>query len=206
MNEIQANLLNLINEKALSGMSLRDIGSLINEVSAQKIKHHLLQLQKKGFIEYSPQKKIIKRNSLTESELIPVPIVGSANCGPANIIATENINAYMKVSKNILPKTGTFFFIEAEGDSMNNARVNNKFTIEPGDYVLVDSLQKHPTNGDYVVSVIDGCANIKKFKHDKINKRIVLESESTKKFFPILIHENDDFVISGKVIDVIKQS
>ena len=48
-------------------------------------------------------------------------------------------------------------------------------------------------------------ANIKKFRKDFKNGRTVLISESTGNYYPIFIHQEDDFKINGKVIDVIKK-
>jgi SOS-response transcriptional repressor LexA len=48
-------------------------------------------------------------------------------------------------------------------------------------------------------------ATIKRYKEDKKHGRIVLEAESTEKFHPIFVHEGDDFMVSGKVVDVIKK-
>jgi len=48
-------------------------------------------------------------------------------------------------------------------------------------------------------------ANIKKFIPDLQNKRVILKSESTKEYLPIFIHENDNYHVSGRVIDVIKK-
>ena len=48
-------------------------------------------------------------------------------------------------------------------------------------------------------------ANIKKYVLEKENERILLISESTKNYPPIIIHWDDDFLINGKVIDVIKK-
>ena len=87
---------------------------------------------------------------------------------------------------------------------MNNANINRK-NIEDGDFVIVDAEQKSPEPGQYIVSIIDEMANIKKFVPDPQNKRIVLKSESTKEYLPIFIHENDNYHVSGKVIDVIKK-
>jgi SOS-response transcriptional repressor LexA len=47
-------------------------------------------------------------------------------------------------------------------------------------------------------------ANIKKYLLDKKNSRIALLSESTQEYSPIFIHENDDFKINGKIVDVVK--
>ncbi len=88
--------------------------------------------------------------------------------------------------------------------AMNRAMVNGN-TIEDGDYLLVDSDQTSPSNGDIVLSVIDDMANIKKYVWDEANNQIVLVSESTKDIPPIYIHEDDSFMINGKVIQVIKK-
>ena len=87
---------------------------------------------------------------------------------------------------------------------MNRATVNG-LTIEDGDYLLVDSEQTDPRNGDIVLSVIDDMANIKKYVWDEANNQIVLVSQSTKDIPPIYIHEDDSFMINGKVIQIIKK-
>ena len=48
-------------------------------------------------------------------------------------------------------------------------------------------------------------ANVKKFRFDRSNNRIVLLSESSQQIHPNFIHPDDDFRIHGKVIDVIKK-
>jgi len=129
--------------------------------------------------------------------------VGSANCGPAAIYAVEEPREYVTVSAGRLGKNNKegLFIIEAEGDSMNNSKVGaNKLSVESGDYVVVDSSITSPADGDYVLSVIDGCANIKKFK--KIDGRFALMSESkSKDFRPIYLDSSDDFMVmvSGNV-------
>ena len=57
MHNIQEKLLGLINNKNISGMSLREIGSEIGISSAQQIRHHLYQLEKKGFIRIDTKNK-----------------------------------------------------------------------------------------------------------------------------------------------------
>jgi len=205
MHIIQEKLLKELNRKNLSGMTLREIGSLVGEKSAQKIKHHLTQLSKRGFIAYNSIKREVKKaQKISKEGFVSLPIVGAANCGPATIFAEENITGYLKVSKKLAPHGGKLFVLRAEGNSMNKANINRK-NIEDGDFVIVDAEQKSPGPGQYIVSIIDEMANIKKFVPDPQNKRIVLKSESTKEYLPIFIHENDNYHISGKVIDVIKK-
>lgn len=207
MHKTQEQLLSLIDEKNIGALTLREVGNLIGEKLPQKVKHHLTQLQMKGFIVINKKTQTIRRISdkAKQGELfLSLPIVGSANCGPAQIFANENIEGYLKISKTLVPYRKGLYVIKAEGSSLNKSNIKGK-NIESGDYVIVDSENISPHDGDYIVSVIDGMANIKKYRLDKANERIVLQSESTKDFPPIFIHQNDDFRISGKVLDVIKK-
>ena len=207
MHPIQERLLKLISQKNIGNLTLRQIGELINEKLPQKVKHHINQLEQKGFITIdSKNEKIIRTNSKAQSAdiLVSIPILGTANCGHATIYADENIEGYLKVSKKLLPKQKGVFAIKAQGNSLNKANVNGK-NIEPGDFVIVDCNQTSPKDCDYILSIIDGMANIKKIRLDHRNNRIVLLSESTQNFNPIFIHKDDNFMVNGKVIDVIKK-
>ncbi len=207
MHPIQEKLLKLIEQQNLTNMTLRDVGTLVKEPLPQKIKHHLEQLEKKGFINHDRKKKIISRtktNSRIPSPFFSIAIIGSANCGPATIFANENIEGYLKISKNILNKCKNVFAIKAQGLSMNKANING-MCIEDGDYLIIDSDYRTPRNGDVVLSVIDDMANIKKYIFDEENNQIVLVSQSTKDIPPIYVHEDDSFMVNGKVIQVIKK-
>ena len=207
MHKIQEKLLKLIERKNLNGMTLREIGKEIGENMPQKIKHHLNQLETKGFITLDQKNKKVEKKSTksTKSSLFfSIPIVGTANCGPATIFANENIEGYLKISKNILSKCKNIFAIKAQGLSMNKTNIAGE-TIEDGDYLIIDSEYHSPENGDVVLSIIDDMANIKKYVWDEQNNQVVLVSESTRDIPPIYIHEDDSFMINGKVIQVIKK-
>lgn len=207
MHTLQEKLLRVIDEKNIGGLTLRQIGEMVEEKLPQKIKHHLSQLERKGFILIDRKNKKISRisNKANSGDLfLSIPIVGSANCGPATIYADQNIEGYLKISKRLVTNKKSVFVIKADGDSLNKANIKGK-NIENGDYVIVDSKNTSPYDGDYIVSIIDGMANIKKYRLDKTNSRIALISESTQEYAPIFIHENDDFRINGKVIEVVKK-
>lgn len=208
MHKIQQNLLKLSGEKNLGSMTLREIGAQIGERYPQKIKHHLLQLEKKGFLKISKVKGLIEKTKpgkiADTASLLSIPILGTANCGPANFYADGNYEGYLKVSSSLLDKKKDVYAIKASGLSMNRVEISGN-SIEDGDYLIIDSNAKSPKSGDVVVSIFDNMANVKKFQWDKENNRIVLTSESTKDFSPIFIHEDDDFSIAGKVIQVIKK-
>jgi len=213
MHKIQATLYSLLKSHDLGKMSLRHIAKLVGvENRPQTVKYHLAQLQKAGLIQYNQEEGVIRPtnrgfNTLTEKSVFySLPIVGSANCGPATIFAEDRVQGYLKVSSKMLPrKKSELFILVADGSSMNLAEVSQGKTIEDGDFVVIDSSYRNPKNGDIVVAVIDGMATIKRYTENKRYGQIVLEAESTEKFMPIFVHEGDDFSISGKVVDVIKR-
>lgn len=215
MHQIQEALLKLAGEKNLGQFTLREIGAFIGEDSPQKVKHHIQQLQQKGLIKIDKVKGTIQKTKQEWEKgiagvgrLLSIPILGAVNAGPAQIFADTNIEGFLKVSSALLDNTPrdaqTFLALKVVGPSMNRAEINKK-RIEDGDYVIVDIGDRNVKDGDIVLSIIDGMANIKRFKLDKNNGHVVLMSESTKDFPPIYIHENDNFLINGKVIQVIKK-
>ncbi len=214
MHKIQEELLRVAQTKNLGQHTLREIGSFINEKSPQKVKHHLLQLQKKGLIKIDKVRGLIKKTKQEwetmsgNGKLLTIPILGAVNAGPAQIFAETNIEGFLKISSSLLMpariRERRLFALKVVGPSMNRAKIDGK-RIEDGDYVIVDVDDKNVKNGDIVLSIIDGMANIKKFHFDKENNYVVLMSESTKEFPPIYIHENDNFMINGKVVQVIKK-
>lgn len=184
----------------------------IQEVSGQlglKLKSlrsfflYLNELEDKGYIERTSEDRGISLKGVTKDGFLDVPVFGMANAGAATMFADQYIEGYLKVSKRIVRDSRNVFAIQVSGTSMNKARVNNK-TIQSGDFILVDSTWKHYNNGDKVLVVINGMATVKTYRTVD-GKNIVLLPESTdKKHKPIFLTEEDDFVINGKVIDVLK--
>ena len=212
MHEIQQKLLKVAEGKNLGKYTLREIGAFVGQDSPQKIKHHLGQLEKRGLLKIDKSKGTMEKTQegwvkgfLGGARLLSIPILGSANAGPATIFANANIEGYLRVSSTLVarPSAHRLFALKVNGPSMNRAQVEGK-RIEDGDYIVVDSEPGSPRNGDIVLSVIDGMANVKKYYVDKENNQILLMSESSQDFPAIHIHEDDDFTINGKVVGVIK--
>ena len=130
----------------------------------------------------------------------------SGECGPAQIFAESNIQGYLRVSSTLLDRRSQhrLFALKVDGPSMNKAEVRGR-KIEDGDYIVIDSEDQHAKDGDVVLSIIDGMANVKKYYVDKENNQILLMSDSMQDFPAIHIHEDDDFSINGKIIGVIKK-
>ena len=209
MHKIQQAILELASQKNIGTMTLRELGEHIGEKHPQKIKHHLNQLQAKGLLGENNKPRLLKENKTTGSghaQMISIPILGAANCGIAKIYAAENLEGYLTVSSGMVPKKKKLFAVHAVGISMNRSNINGK-SIEDGDYAIIDAENLHQKNGDYVLSVIGGSANIKRFFKDSENNQIVLVSESTQDFPPIYIHPKDfsEYMVNGKVLQVIKK-
>jgi SOS-response transcriptional repressor LexA len=212
MHTKQKLLLALIDrDPTIGSYSLRTIADKIGvSDKPQIVKYHLQQLEKAGLIQMNLQEGVIKpvKKGFVKSTINTVfslPVVGSANCGPATIFAEQNVQQYLKVSSSMLPyNKKDLFALVADGDSMNLVKINGSQNIESGDFVLVDSTWKNYKDGDIVVAIIDGMATIKKYEYDKKNERVILRAESTEKYLPIFIHEDDDFQLSGKVVGIIK--
>lgn len=210
MHPIQIKILNIARAKNLGPLTLRQLGGLVGESLPQKILHHLVQLEKKGLIRYDRDNRLIElidKSKTLPSGLISIPIKGSANCGEASVFADDQTEGYMQVSTGLLNNFNEgIFALKALGDSMDRAKIGGK-SIDDGDYVLVDSRYRTPKNNDYVVSVIDGMANIKKFLQNKEDGQVVLLSESSKNYPPIFISpdEMENYIVCGRAIQVIKK-
>jgi len=182
----------------------------------QKIKHHLLQLQKKGFITVDRNQGVMKRFDSAPSwtsgllkktsQLFSIPIIGTANCGPAAIFAESNFQGFLKLSSKLIGKNRPdgLFAIKADGSSMNRAEVGGK-RIDDGDYIIIDSEDTDVRTGDVVLVIIDNNATIKRFIDDQENGQIVLKADSSYDYEPIYLHPEDEFSVNGKVVGVIKR-
>lgn len=183
--------------------------------SPQKIKHHLLQLQKKGFLSIDRAKGIMEKAASNPSwakgllersaKLFSIPIIGTANCGPAEIFAEQNFQGFLKVSSKLIHKSkpNGLYALKADGSSMNRAVIGDK-SLEDGDYAIIDREDTDAKTNDIVLAIVDNKATIKRFIDDKKNGQIVLRADSSFDYEPIYLHPDDEFFINGKIIGVIK--
>lgn len=196
MHPTQKKILDLSKQVDIDQLTLRRVGELIGERHPQTVKYHLDQLKAKSLI------------GNEDSVLLSVPVMGSANAGPASFLAEDNIEHVLRISRRLVPKgvvkkieNGYVFALQVVGDSMNRAGIVGGPIVE-GDYVLVDKSNQSPVNGDYIVSLIDGAANIKRFAVGQ--GKVVLSSESSRDYPPIIVHPDDSYFVAGKVAQVVK--
>jgi repressor LexA len=219
MHPIQQKLLALARTENLAQITLREMAARIGlpRTSPQSVKHHLLQLQKKGLLTIDRAAKTTSRTGSkptiakglvkASAQLFSIPIVGTANCGPATFFAEQNFEGILRVSSRLVGRsrpTG-LYAVHADGASMNRAQVGGR-TIEDGDYVIVDSKDTSARTNDVVVAIVDNKATIKRLIDDRVNDQIVLRADSSLDYEPIHLHPDDDFSISGKVVAVVKRA
>lgn len=218
MHEIQTALLQIANQKNLGKLSLGDMARLLQEqlgykVHRQQVKHHFEQLVKKNLLTGSKQTGDVRPFVGGASGLLfTLPIMGNANCGEAMELAEDKVQEYVQLSKRLIHvdspvKLKRIFGVRAVGESMNDAKIGSgNLAINDGDLVLADPKYGSDVDGKYMVTVIDGAANIKRVMRDVKNQRVILRSQSTNKYPDIYLHEDDleHVFFAGEVVDVIK--
>ena len=189
-----------------SAPSVRQILTLVNQTglkvkSVGSIFTYLKTLTAKGFVKRNNE-GIISLIDQNDQGFVTIPVLGTANAGSPTFFAEENVEGTLKVSKRLV-RDDKIFAIKVSGTSMNKSMVKGK-NVNNGDYILVDSDYQDYSDNDKVLVVIDGLATIKTFK--KIdNQTIGLFPESTDpNHQPIYLTPEDNFIINGRVVDVLK--
>ena len=211
MNENQEKILALAKKKDLSTMKFREIARDLGIKNVQTVIYHMKQLKKKGliYVDIENKQRVAKPKAFLEDNIFNIPVVGAANCGPAMELAQENIESYLQISARFIHKNKPdgLIVVRAVGNSLNRADVDGH-TIEEGDYVIVDT-KAEPENGKYVLSIINGAANFKRFYKDNAHHEIRLVSESTEEYPPIVLSEEDmeasGYCVNGVVMRVVKK-
>jgi len=129
----------------------------------------------------------------SRAQTVKIPLIGSVACGMP-IFADENIEAEVSISVKMIKSGYKYFLLRAEGDSMNEAGINN------GDLLLIRQ-QQDAENGDRILALIDDEATVKEY--NKSNGLVILKPKSSNKTHqPIIL--NDNFRIQGIIENVIK--
>ena len=215
MNAIQQQLLKLADTVDLGKVTYYKLSKDLQVDHPFKVKYALDQLVKKGHLLRNLQTGSIStpKSDTTSRGLINIPYYGEVNCGEALTFADNEIKSYLRLSPSVMGDSSLkgVFALKAVGKSMNEASINGKPVYE-GDYVIAKRAEAYsPKNGDYVISVIWGAANLKQFHRDSKNRQILLMSQSSDDLPPIVISEQDAdeigaYFVAARAIDVIPVS
>ena len=174
--------------------SIRDIQKHFCLKSTKGVKDHIDRLVEKGYLHRTDGTaralSVVGRSSSVRT----VPVVGKVAAG-LPLLAEENIQDYLPVSKSIARSEG-MFYLKVKGDSMTGA------AILEGDLVLVRP-QPFVEQGEIAVVLIGDEATVKRFYIK--NYRIELHPENPD-YDPIICDSStDDVRVIGKVVAVFRE-
>jgi repressor LexA len=179
--------------------SVREIAKAVGLASTSAVHHHLLILEREGYLERGAAQSRAIRLGLA-AELVPQSVPMEAHVLPVvgEIAAGGPIEAYADASETIgipdmLAPSGDAYVLKVRGDSMIEA------LIADGDFVLIRP-QNTARNGDIVVAQVEeNAVTLKRFFKEK--DRIRLQPANPD--YPPQFY--DDVRIQGKLIGVIRR-
>ncbi len=208
MNDIWSRLIALAGQIDIDSLTLTQLAEKLGLKHRCQAKHYKEKAESNGLLVRNHEGKLIPVSTNDNATMIVLPVMGYANCGPADRLAMNEVFGTVSVSPSLMKrklKKGAFA-VRAVGESMNTSNINGK-RLEDGDFAVVEPTAWHnAAEGDYVVSIIDNVANIKKLKIDRLHERVVLKSESSEYFDDIIIAASDLYAyrVAGVVVDVVK--
>ena len=195
LHEKQKALLNLLKATFDNPLTVRELQEELDISSPSLVYHHIVQLEKKGYLKRNPgNPKDYQILSEPERMIIYLNLYGMAECGPnGHILDGDPIDRIPLASRIINFPSTEAFIVKAKGNSMEPR-------ISEGDLVIA---KKSPSaeSGDTVVCVYKGMALIKKlFLQDG---KIILHSENYE-IYPPIIADQEDVNVEGVVKNIIK--
>ncbi len=190
---LMQNILNAVDEfysKHDRTPSIRELGEICG-TSHITISRYLREMNDMSMLEYIAGEITTEKMLKLKPESVTVPILGSISCG-IPLTEEENVESYVRLPTELVGH-GDFFFLKANGDSMIDAG------IDDGDFVLIRKTTE-ANDGDIVVALVDDENTLKRFYHDKKNRKIILRPEN-KTYEDIIV---DCCEIQGVAVRVLK--
>ena len=165
-------------------------------LSVGTICKYIAHMREQGIIDYEGGQRTIttKKGLADKSAFTYVPKLGRISCGIPKF-AEENVEEYVKLPVSLFGR-GNFFILEAYGDSMINAG------IDDGDLVLV----RQQAAADYnqiVVALIDDEATLKRFR-PQLDGTIRLHPENDR--LEDIVVDAGHCVIQGVAVKILKDA
>ncbi len=189
LHPAQQKLLALLTNNVEDPLTIRELQEQIDASSTSVVVHHLIQLERKGYLKrnpYNPRDYQVLKGA-PEKPITYINLYGLAHCGPrGSILGDSPIDRIAVASRLVTFPIADAFMVKARGDSMLPK-------INEGDFIIAKRA-KTAISGSMVVCVNDGEALIKIYKKDK---RGVILSSLNQKHGPFLAAP--DFRIEGVV-------
>lgn len=171
--------------------TFEEIGHRANKAFST-VHEHVETLIRKGFLvktNYSSRGIELKKRSV----MVKIPLLGVIAAGqPIEALQEKETIA---VPQEKLPRSGNFYALRVQGDSMMDEGIHDKDTI------LVKK-QNFAENGDKVVALLNGNeATLKTFYKEKGCVRL---QPANKNYRPVIITSTQEFALQGVLFDVIR--
>lgn len=192
LHKIQRKILDLFNENhEYTTKTLRDIGEAVGEGrdQPQKIRHHINQLENKGYIKVDPVSGYVSVSN-SPFNIVNIPLYAIASCGDEGLFDQENLIEEVPLpSKSFgISDPEDYFLAKAIGNSMEPL-------IQEDDLVLSKYQKNFSGLGVYVVVH----NNLPKIKRVKEKDGIYFLFSENPNYKPVRVLESDDFFIEGIV-------
>lgn len=190
MHPAQSKLLRLLIAHSDEPLSVRELQERIGASSTSVVAHHLLQLERKGYLKrnpYNPRDYQVVHGP-PEASIAYINLYGLATCGPKGSLLDGNpIDRIPLASRLLSFPIAEAFMVRARGKSMEPR-------ISDGDLVVARKTQLYKEGGTYVCVSNEECL----IKIVRLSgKQVFLESHNRENFpiFPA----GKDFRIEGEV-------
>ena len=196
ISTIQEKLLSLLRNNQEDPLTIRDLQSELGLSTTSLVHHHIIQLEKLGYLKRNPSNPrdyhIIADKP--EKLITYLNLYGMAQCGPNGTFLDGTPIDKVPISSKILSFPAEHaFMVKAKGDSMS-PKIHN------GDLVIAKKANT-AENGNIVVCVNDGDVLIKKIQNDNNNIILISLNNEYKPFIA-----NNNFKIEGIVKGVLSYS
>lgn len=196
LHPFQEKLLDLLKTNIEDPLTMRELQEELGASSPSLVYHHILQLEKKGYLKRNPSNPQ-DYEILTDSpdkKIVYLNLYGLAACGPEGSILDGNPIDRVPLSRRLVSfSSSDAFLVKAKGDSMQ-PKINN------GDLVIAKKTNQC-TSGDVVVCVNNGEALIKKVQKEKDHVLLISINQKIAPFTAA-----SDFRVEGLVKGIISYS
>lgn len=205
LTDKQQNVLDIITDyigRYGKSPTIDELQVLTHQKSKRGVVQYLEALEKRGFITRGSGFRSIRLwNGIGFQTMLNIPILWIANAWRPLALAEQYEYGTLPISKSLVSWTeNDYFIVKVEGTSMNEFRVNDKY-IENGSYVLIDKREKVINTRDAFLFVVDNAATLKIPKKEGNNMYLIPKSRDTY-HNPIVVSEDDNVLVNGKVVDV----
>lgn len=194
IHKTQEKLLDILKSNIDDPLTIRELASLLGEQSPGVVHHHLVQLEKKGYLKRNPNNpKDYTIIDSGEKLVVYINKYGIAQCGPHGLMIEDNVIDRIPIASSLLKfSSSDAFIVEARGDSMQPK-------IHSGD-IVIGKKQNFAENNDIVICSYNDEVMIKQIR--KTDNGFFLYSFNHEKYIPRLV-EIEDLRIEGIVKNIL---